>query len=96
MKMCPCTRQRRRERCSCKDYEKVAQEGGSIFNEAMYTCKCPVGKTFNKCDNKHHIQALDYRAATWEALQEFDRARRDAEWILELAPRLPDVRSFRS
>ncbi|RSL60028.1 hypothetical protein CEP54_006950 [Fusarium duplospermum] len=90
MKLCPCTRQTRRERCSCKDYEKVAQEGGSIFNEAMYTCKCPVGKMFNKCDNKHHIQALDYRAATWEALQELDRARRDAEWILELAPRLPD------
>ncbi|KAM0429331.1 hypothetical protein ACHAPT_006546 [Fusarium lateritium] len=90
MKLCPCTRQTRRERCSCKDYEKVAQEGGSIFNEAMYTCKCPVGKTFNKCDDKHHIQALDYRAATWEALQELDRARRDAEWILELAPRLPD------
>ncbi|WAO89509.1 F-box domain-containing protein [Fusarium falciforme] len=90
MKLCPCSRQTRRERCSCKDFEKVAQEGGSIFNEAMYTCKCPVGKMFNKCDNKHHIQALDYRAATWEALQELDRARRDAEWILELAPRLPD------
>lgn len=71
----------------------MAQEGGSIFNEAMYTCKCPVGKTFNKCDNKHHIQALDYRAATWEVLQQLDRAQRDAEWILELAPRLPDVRS---
>ncbi|KAM5352315.1 hypothetical protein ACJ41O_005038 [Fusarium nematophilum] len=56
----------------------------------MYTCTCPVGKTFNKCDNKYHIQALDYRAATWEELQELGRARRDAEWILELAPRLPD------
>ncbi|KAJ3524291.1 hypothetical protein NM208_g12114 [Fusarium decemcellulare] len=90
MKLCPCTRQMKRERCSCKNYQKVAQEGGSIFNEAMYTCTCPVGKTFNKCDNQHHIQALDYRAATWEALQELDRARKDAEWILELAPRLPD------
>ncbi|KAI8725091.1 F-box domain-containing protein [Fusarium sp. LHS14.1] len=90
MKMCPCNRQTRRERCSCKDFEKVAQEGGSIFNEAMYTCKCPIGKTFNKCDHKHHIHALDYRAATWEALQQLDRAQRDAEWILELAPRLPD------
>ncbi|KAF4977850.1 hypothetical protein FZEAL_5694 [Fusarium zealandicum] len=90
MKLCPCTRQRKRERCSCKDFEKVASEGGSIFNEAMYTCRCPVGKTFNKCDNKHHMQALDYRAATWEALGELERARRDAEWILELAPRLPD------
>ncbi|KAF7542317.1 hypothetical protein G7Z17_g11681 [Cylindrodendrum hubeiense] len=33
-------------------------------------------------------RALDYRAATFEALQELGRAQRDAEWILELAPRL--------
>ncbi|KAF7556227.1 hypothetical protein G7046_g6372 [Stylonectria norvegica] len=90
MKLCPCARGMKRERCSCKNYEKVALEGGSIFNEAMYTCTCTVGKTFNKCDKPLHIQALDYRAATFEALQELDRARRDAEWMLELAPRLPD------
>ncbi|KAI9172471.1 hypothetical protein HJFPF1_01973 [Paramyrothecium foliicola] len=35
-------------------------------------------------------RALDYRAATFEALGELERARKDAEWILELAPRLPD------
>jgi F-box/TPR repeat protein Pof3 len=50
-----------------------------------------VGRTFNKCDNLLHIQALDYRAATFEAMNELERARKDAEWILELAPRLPDV-----
>lgn len=94
MNLCPCTRGRKRERCSCKNYEKVALEGGSIFNEAMYTCTCQVGKIFNKCDNSNHIQALDYRAATWEALNQLDRARKDAEWILELAPRLPDVCHF--
>ncbi|KAH7148789.1 hypothetical protein EDB81DRAFT_883193 [Dactylonectria macrodidyma] len=88
MKLCPCARGIKRERCTCKNFEKVALEGGSIFNEAMYTCKCSVGKTFNKCDNALHIQALDYRAATFEALQELGRAQRDAEWILELAPRL--------
>ncbi|KAH7149550.1 hypothetical protein B0J13DRAFT_621398 [Dactylonectria estremocensis] len=88
MKLCPCARGLRRERCTCKNFEKVALEGGSIFNEAMYTCKCSVGKTFNKCDNALHIQALDYRAATFEALQELNRAQRDAEWILELAPRV--------
>lgn len=81
----------KRERCTCKNFEKVALEGGSIFNEAMYTCKCSVGKTFNKCENVLHIQALDYRAATFEALQELGRAQRDAEWILELAPRLLEV-----
>lgn len=80
-----------RERCSCKNYEAVALEGGSIFKEAMYNCTCSVGKTFNKCDKALHIQALDFRAATFEAMEELERARKDAEWILELAPRLPDV-----
>lgn len=70
----------------------MADKDGSIFREAMYTCSCPVGKTFSKCDNTVHVKALDYRAATFEAMKELDRARRDAEWILELAPRLPDVR----
>lgn len=91
MKYCPCARGVKRERCTCKNFEKVAAEGGSIFKEAMHNCKCEVGKTFNKCDNRTHIQALDYRAATFEALEKPDRAKKDAEWILELAPRLPDV-----
>ncbi|KAK7427099.1 hypothetical protein QQZ08_006368 [Neonectria magnoliae] len=90
MKLCPCTRGIRRERCTCKNFEKVALEGGSIFKEAMYNCKCLVGKTFNKCDNSLHIQALDYRAATFEAIPDLGRAQKDAEWILELAPRLLD------
>lgn len=58
----------------------------------MHNCHCSVGKTFNKCGNVVHIQALDYRAATFEALQQLERAKKDAEWILELAPRFPDVR----
>jgi hypothetical protein len=57
----------------------------------MYTCSCTVGKTFNKCDAANHIRALDYRAATFEAMGEIDRARLDAEWLLELAPWLPEV-----
>ncbi|KPM43089.1 hypothetical protein AK830_g3459 [Neonectria ditissima] len=90
MKLCPCTRGIKRERCTCKNFEKVALEGGSIFKEAMYNCKCSVGKTFNKCDNYLHVQALDYRAATFEAIPDLGRAQKDAEWILELAPRLLD------
>ncbi|KAF5134058.1 Protein DIA2 [Metarhizium anisopliae] len=73
-----------------RNFERVAAEEGCIFKEAMYNCKCDVGRTFNKCDNRNHIQALDYRAATFEALGKLDRAKKDAEWILELAPRLPD------
>ncbi|ATY66228.1 Tetratricopeptide-like helical [Cordyceps militaris] len=90
MRLCKCNRGVKRDRCACKNFEAVADKGGSIFHEAMYTCSCAVGKTFNKCDNPVHIKALDYRAATFESLKELDRARRDAEWILELAPRFPD------
>ncbi|KND86674.1 hypothetical protein TOPH_08677 [Tolypocladium ophioglossoides CBS 100239] len=90
MNLCPCTRGMKRKRCSCKDFESVASKDGSIFNEAMCACECDVGKTFNKCDNPLHIKALDYRAATFEAMKELGRAKKDAEWMLELAPRLPD------
>ncbi|TQV94000.1 hypothetical protein V2A60_003850 [Cordyceps javanica] len=90
MRLCKCNRGMKRDRCSCKNFEAVADKDGSIFHEAMYVCSCSVGKMFNKCDNPVHIKALDYRAATFESLKELDRARRDAEWILELAPRFPD------
>ncbi|KAM3464504.1 hypothetical protein MY5147_005878 [Beauveria neobassiana] len=91
MLSCRCNRGMKRDRCSCKNFEAVVDKGDSIFHEAMYTCSCSVGKMFNKCDNPVHIKALDYRAATFESMKELDRAKRDAEWILELAPRLPDV-----
>ena len=91
MKRCPCARNMKRDRCHCKNFEAVAAKKGSIFHEAMYTCSCTVGKMFNKCDATNHIRALDYRAATFEAMGELDRARLDAEWLLELAPRLPEV-----
>ncbi|CCE33860.1 uncharacterized protein CPUR_07788 [Claviceps purpurea 20.1] len=88
--ICPCARGVKRDRCTCKNYEAVAAQGGSIVREAMYTCHCDVGRTFSKCDNVYHIQALNSRAATYGALGKLDRAVKDAEWMLELAPRLPD------
>ncbi|CCE29408.1 uncharacterized protein CPUR_03101 [Claviceps purpurea 20.1] len=87
---CPCGKGVERRRCTCKNYEQVAGQGGSIFKEAMYTCHCDVGREFNKCDNMYHIQALDFQAITFEALGKLDHAVKNAEWILELAPRLPD------
>ncbi|CCE31691.1 uncharacterized protein CPUR_05545 [Claviceps purpurea 20.1] len=82
---------------AAKDYERslifftqVAAQGGSIFREAMYTCHCDVGTTFSKCDNEHHIHALDLRATTFESMDKLELVMEDAEWILELAPRLPD------
>ncbi|CCE33864.1 uncharacterized protein CPUR_07792 [Claviceps purpurea 20.1] len=90
MDSCPCARGIERRRCTCKNFEKVAAEGGSIFREAMFTCHCDVGKTFGKCDNVDHIQALDLQATTFEALGKLDHVVKNAEWILELAPQLPD------
>ncbi|CAH0004988.1 unnamed protein product [Clonostachys byssicola] len=89
MNRCSCTNGTRRARCTCKNFEEVASRNGSIFEEAM-KCTCEIGKSFNQCHNSLHIQALNYRAATFEAMNELVRARKDAEWILELAPSLPD------
>lgn len=91
MRSCPCARGLERGRCTCKDFEKVASQQNSIYREAMYTCHCDVGRSFSKCDNLHHIEALDLRAATFVAMGLLDHAMKDAEWILELAPQLPDV-----
>jgi hypothetical protein len=52
---------------------------------------CGIGQKFGKCDNEYHIKALDYRAAVHEAQNRIDLAREDAEWLLELAPRKPEV-----
>ncbi|CCE33753.1 uncharacterized protein CPUR_07679 [Claviceps purpurea 20.1] len=90
MRRCPCSKGVKRERCTCKNFEKVAAQGGSIFQEAMHTCHCDVGRMFSKCDNGYHIQALESRAAIFEALGNLDHAMKDAEWMLELAPGLPD------
>ncbi|KAG6156419.1 hypothetical protein E4U11_005620 [Claviceps purpurea] len=90
MSSCPCAKGVERRKCTCKNFEKVAAEGGSIFREALYTCHCDVGRTFSKCDNVYHIQALDLQTSSFEAVGKLDHAASNAEWMLELAPRLPD------
>ncbi|KAG6151197.1 hypothetical protein E4U11_007973 [Claviceps purpurea] len=91
MNNCPCAKGVERRKCNCKNYGQVAAtQGGSIFREAMYTCHCDVGRTFSKCDNVYHIQALDLQISSFEALGKLDNAIKNAEWMLELAPRLPD------
>ncbi|CCE31407.1 uncharacterized protein CPUR_05260 [Claviceps purpurea 20.1] len=84
----------------------VALGGSIIAREAMELCHCELSRQFGnskcchcvlsrysgngKCDNVHHLEALDGRAATFEAMGEFDLAKKQAEWILEMAPQLPD------
>ncbi|RDA87188.1 hypothetical protein CP533_6919 [Ophiocordyceps camponoti-saundersi (nom. inval.)] len=89
MHLCPCNMNRKRKRCSCKDYEAVVNRDGSIYEEAMFNCSCDASKLFSKCQDLLHITALDSRAASFEALEELDRAEADAKWMLELAPSLP-------
>ncbi|KAG6159130.1 hypothetical protein E4U11_004393 [Claviceps purpurea] len=90
MRLCPCTGGIKRCRCTCKSFGVVANYQESIYEEAMYTCNCVIGRRFGKCANPHHIEALELRAATFAALGQLDNAMKDAEWILELAPQLPD------
>lgn len=92
MRRCPCSRGMVRERCSCKDFEAVLARRGSLFHEAMYNCHCFVGKFYSKCDYFPHIEAIDLRTSTFIALGEFDRAKKDAEWMIELAPQMIEVR----
>ncbi|CCE29625.1 uncharacterized protein CPUR_03472 [Claviceps purpurea 20.1] len=87
---CPCTRGLQRRRCTCKNFKRGAGQGGSISKEVMHPCYCDVGILFKKCDNPYHILALDLRAASHEAMGRLDDAMNDAEWMVELAPRLPD------
>ncbi|PFH61830.1 hypothetical protein XA68_16164 [Ophiocordyceps unilateralis] len=89
MHLCPCNKGQKRKRCFCKDFEAVAVRDGSMCEEAMFTCSCGVAKTFPKCSDSLHLTALDYRAATFEALEELDRAEADAKWMIEMAPHLP-------
>ncbi|KAG6158315.1 hypothetical protein E4U11_004789 [Claviceps purpurea] len=90
MRSCSCSSGAKLDKCTCRDFEKIASQGGSIFKEAVEICPCNVGILLKRCDDPHHIQALDFRAASYEALGKLNQAIKDAEWILELAPRLPD------
>ncbi|KAG6151751.1 hypothetical protein E4U11_007737 [Claviceps purpurea] len=92
MKICPCVRDVRRGRpkCTCKRYEWLAAREGSIYREAMYHRWCVACKKYSKCDNVHHFQALDFQATTFEALGELFEAMKYAQWMVELAPQLPD------
>ena len=90
MRRCPCYKAGNRERCTCKNYEGVVSENKSFLDEVMKACQC-AAKPQEKCSNELHIHALDSRAAVFEKMDQIDRAKKDAEWILELAPRLPQV-----
>ncbi|KAK1589718.1 F-box domain-containing protein [Colletotrichum navitas] len=86
---------RRRERCTCRDFGQAAarhsRERGSVYAEATKECKCGAEKTWGRCHRESHVQALDYRAACFEKMGNLDKARRDAEWLLEIAPRRLEV-----
>ncbi|KAF4880604.1 hypothetical protein CGCSCA1_v000122 [Colletotrichum siamense] len=82
---------RRRERCTCRDFGQAAalarRERGAVYAEATKECKCGAEKTWGKCHREGHVQALDYRAACFEKMGNLEKARKDAEWLLEIAPK---------
>ncbi|CCE29509.1 uncharacterized protein CPUR_03202 [Claviceps purpurea 20.1] len=86
---CPCNKGVSRPRCPCKDYRGAIAGGYSILEKAMETCDCGVEK-FENCYNMKHIKALHALSSMHEAMGELDLAEAYAEWMLELAPRLPD------
>ncbi|KAG6157622.1 hypothetical protein E4U11_005165 [Claviceps purpurea] len=79
VKAVSCARDLRRGRCTCKDFKKVATQQDSIYREAMHTCHCDIGRTFRRCDNLHHIEALDFRATAFVAMGQLGHAMKDAE-----------------
>ncbi|KAL5622157.1 hypothetical protein BROUX41_006102 [Berkeleyomyces rouxiae] len=86
--LCSCNRGLKREPCKCKDFEKAAARSPpDIFNEAMYSCRCSVGKRFQKCDDALHIGSLSYMVAVLLQKADLERAAADAKWLLEIAPR---------
>ncbi|CCE31413.1 uncharacterized protein CPUR_05266 [Claviceps purpurea 20.1] len=103
---CPCPYRRRQICGCKNSNKVVALGGSIIVREAMELCHCELSIQFGnskcchcvlsrysgngKCDNVHHLEALNGRAATFEAMGEFDLAKKQAEWILEMAPQLPD------
>jgi hypothetical protein len=58
----------------------------------MHTCSCGVAQKFRKCHEPEHIQALDYRIHVFEKMGRLENAQRDAEWLLDIAPRALEVR----
>ncbi|KAF9882326.1 f-box domain-containing protein [Colletotrichum karsti] len=82
---------RRRERCTCRDFGRAvarhSRQRGAVYAEATKECKCGAEKTWGKCHREAHVQALDYRAACFEKMGNLEKARKDAEWLLEIAPR---------
>ncbi|CCE29639.1 uncharacterized protein CPUR_03486 [Claviceps purpurea 20.1] len=67
--------------------DDLIQSGRHCYAVQKYERALPF---FTRCDNPYHILALDLRAASYGALGKLDDAMNDAEWILELAPRLSD------
>ncbi|KAG6158124.1 hypothetical protein E4U11_004875 [Claviceps purpurea] len=91
MRSCLCARGIEHGKCTCKYFETICDDRGSIFRSAMRDhVDCEVPWKYSKCDDVLHIEALDLRAATYEAMGKLDLAIKDAEWMVELAPQLPD------
>ncbi|KAG6162220.1 hypothetical protein E4U11_002789 [Claviceps purpurea] len=95
IRTCPCAEDpsQDRNRCFCMSFERAAAKERSIYRQALSHRACSGALEYRTCDNLYHIDALDFQATAFEALGLIDQAMENAEWMLRLAPELPDVGS---
>lgn len=77
--LCPCAaekRKRKREAQELQDTEGVDQ---AVLDATV------------ECYNPLHLQALSYRAATFEKIPDIRRAKADAQRMVRIAPLSPEV-----
>jgi hypothetical protein len=85
----------RRVRCQCKAYERIAHEKGSyaIFVAASHRCRCPEpGSGLGACGHDPHYKATNYMSAVHLQMGDLLSANGDAEHLLSMQPKNPDVR----
>ncbi|KAI0393322.1 hypothetical protein F5Y17DRAFT_432796 [Xylariaceae sp. FL0594] len=89
-KTCQCGVYFKDEPCVCKSV-LAAIEKSDLEGELRKPCRCPAKSSTGstRCKNALHIQALDYVASMYKALERPSKAFRVAESMINLSPRDP-------
>ncbi|KAL7958715.1 hypothetical protein V8C34DRAFT_282074 [Trichoderma compactum] len=82
IKLCPCEKERRKRKRS----DSVGQELDQNAQPDKEATSLPT----RECDNPLHIQALNYRAGTFEKTTDLRRALADARRMMDVAPCSPE------
>lgn len=82
IKLCPCEKEKRKRKRS----DSVGQELDQNAQPDKEATSLPT----RECDNPLHIQALNYRAGTFEKIGDLRRALADARRMMDVAPCSPE------